>query len=39
MEPDYIALGRREQPFVTPRLLACLAVFSALLSALLAILF
>jgi hypothetical protein len=35
MEPDYIALDRRTEPFVTPRLIACLAVFSCLLSAVL----
>lgn len=35
MEPDYIVLDRRPEPFVTPRLIACLTVFASLLSAVL----
>ena len=39
MDQDYITLDRRPDPFVTPRLVACLTVFSALLSSLVAVLF
>jgi hypothetical protein len=39
MDKDYIILDRRPDPFATPRLVACLTVFSALLSSLVAVLF